>query len=195
MLPSRRGLCLAGATLLASSGAICRARAQTAGWNIDTLLRGIARRRSGTTQFTETRHLAVLSQPVQSRGTLKFAAPDFLEMATTAPVPQTVTVRGDSLCIAAAQGPGCMQLSAHPQVASFITAIRAALSGDRAALQRDYDLALSGRPEQWTLSLTPRQAGGPIRSILIQGGAAIIEQIQILNSNNDQSVIAIRPTA
>ncbi len=159
------------------------------------MLRDIARQRSGTAQFTETRHLAVLSQPVQSRGTLKFAAPDFLEMTTTEPAPQTVTVRGNSLCITAAQGPNCVQLSAHPQIAGVITAIRAALSGDRAALQRDYDLGLNGRPEQWTLALTPRQAGGPIRSILIQGGAAVIEQIQILNSNNDQSVIAIRPTA
>lgn len=171
--------------------------ADAGGWNIDTLMHELALRKGGAADFVETKTLAVLDRPVRSSGELLFAAPDFLQMTTLSPAPQTVTVSAGMMSIKIGQKVHYIQLDEHPKIEGFIEAIRATLTGNRALLEHFYAPALIGSEAQWRLDLVPRDQAmlAEIREIVIDGSGNRIRHILIRKTNHDQSLITVQNTA
>ena len=168
--------------------------AQAAAFGIDWLMGALADERRGTVAFTETKYLSILDLPVESSGELRFSPPAHLIKRTLSPVAETLELDGDILVVEHKGQRRSLRLEAFPQVAAMIESLRATLAGDRQALERVYRLALMGDPEDWTLRLTPLDAGigGLVSRIEIQGVQGEVHQVEIQQADGDRSVMRVR---
>jgi hypothetical protein len=108
-------------------------------------------------EFVETKQLALLTAPLESRGRMAFVPPDRLLWEIVAPEPSILRVEGGQVELSR---PGAksrrLDLSAEPGARGLVDAIRLLLAGDLGALRRDYALTLAEERDAWHLALTPR---------------------------------------
>ncbi|SOY68376.1 conserved hypothetical protein, putative exported protein [Cupriavidus taiwanensis] len=173
------------------------ATAANAAFGVDQLMSTLAQRKSGRVLFTETKYLALLDQPVQSSGELRFTAPDHLEKRTHAPKAENLVLDGDMLTIERDGKRYTMPLQNYPEIAAFIESIRATLAGNRDALERYYKLGVQGRASRWTLTLTPADSrmAAAVSQVRIDGRQDVLDQVEIRQADGDRSVMKIRPAA
>ena len=169
------------------------APARAAPWDLQALMHELASRKAGRARFVETKTLAMLYAPIESSGTLRFAAPDFLEIRTLKPKPQSVVVRGGQLTVDADGTSRQFSLAEHPEVAALVEGIRATLNGDIAGLQRAYTTTFSGHRRLWTLKLVPRldAARARVSEIDISGSGAAVRSIVIEQADGDRSLMTV----
>ncbi|OIQ89868.1 hypothetical protein GALL_282390 [mine drainage metagenome] len=167
--------------------------ARAAAWDLESLMHELATRKAGRARFVETKQLAMLYAPLESSGTLRFAAPDFLEIRTLKPKPQTVAVRGGQITIDADGTSRQFSLADHPEAAALIDGIRATLNGDIAGLRRVYTTSFTGSRRLWTLKLVPRLAAAraQVSEIDISGSGASVLSIVIEQADGDRSLMTI----
>lgn len=167
----------------------------SAAWSVDRLMATLAQQKSGRARFVETKYLAMLQAPLESRGELQFVAPDRLVKRTLAPRPETLTVAGDMLTIERGGRNTTIPLSNFPELAAFIESLRGTLAGNRQALEQYYRLNLAGRAEQWTLTLEPRDArmASAISNVRIDGEREQLRRVEIRHADGDRSVMTIQP--
>ena len=143
---------LAGVALLPPSNAA----AQTApGFTLQGLMTQLAKVRAASASFTETKSVALLTTTLQSSGTLSYAAPDYVRKTTLSPAPQDFVLQKGTVTLIIGGQTRHFTLSQARQLAGLVEGVRATLAGDLPALQRYYDLSLSGGPEHWQLLLRP----------------------------------------
>lgn len=110
-------------------------------------------------EFVETKQLALLAAPLESRGVMTFAPPNRLRWEIREPEPSLLEVAGDVVEFSKpGTKPRRIDLTREPGARGLVDAVRLLLSGEFAALRRDYELALSEDGAHWRLSLTPRAA-------------------------------------
>lgn len=180
---------LAGLLLLCGA-----ATAGAAGWGLQDLMQMMGQHKTGSATFVEKKYIAMLKEPVESSGELSFAAPDRLEKRTLRPKPEAITLQGNRLQMERSDGRRLsVALSDRPEVAAFVESIRATLNGDRGALERYYNVSLSGSPDQWQLILVPQQSRMQkiIRQIRIGGARAQVRNIAFLQADGDRSEMTI----
>jgi hypothetical protein len=108
-------------------------------------------------EFVETKQLALLTAPLESRGHMAFAPPDRLDWEIVAPEPSVLRVEGGQVELSKPGAkPRRLDLNAQPGARGLVDAVRLLLAGDLPALRRGYDLELVEEREAWRLSLTPR---------------------------------------
>lgn len=168
-----------------------------ADWGLDQLMRDLAQVRSGRASFIEKKSIALLDQPVESSGELLYSAPDHLERRTLKPKPESVTVDAGTLVIERGRQKHLLQLQDFPELAAFIDSIRGTLAGDRAALERNYQLSLDGTAERWTLQLLPinEKMQAVVRRIRIAGVRDAVRSIEITQADGDSSLMLIEKLA
>ena len=166
-------------------------------WNLDQLMQNLARIRSDHAGFVEKKSIAMLDKPVESSGELYYTAPDHLEKRTLKPKPESLTVDGDTLIIERNHQTHRLQLQSYPEIAAFIDSIRSTLSGDRAALERNYRINLSGTAEHWTLQLLPidPKMQKVAKQIRIAGEQNALRSIEIIQADGDSSFMSIERLA
>jgi hypothetical protein len=169
--------------------------AGSAAFGVDQLMATLAQRKSGRVLFTETKYLAILDQPVQSSGELRFTAPDHLEKRTLSPKAENLVLDGDMLTVERDGKRYTMPLQNYPEIAAFIESIRATLAGNRDTLERYYKLGLEGRASRWILTLTPADSrmAAAVSRVRIEGRRDALDQIEIRQADGDRSVMKIRP--
>ena len=179
---------LAGLALLLGQAA------QAAPLSVGQLMARLAQHPQGAATFTETKYLAILDQPVESSGELRFIAPARLEKRTLKPRPEFMVLDGDTLTLERGRRKHVLQLKDYPEVAGMIESIRATLAGDRQALERVYQLALEGGIENWTLVLTPLdpKVGAVIARIRMEGVRDVVRSVEILQADGDRSLMRIQ---
>jgi hypothetical protein len=161
-------------------------------WDIEQLMTLLAGQREGHATFTETTYLKMLERPLESSGELMFAAPDRLEKRTLQPKREVLSLSGDQLSMERKGRTRVVRLGDYPEIALFIDSIRGTLMGDRAALERAYELVLSGDEQRWSLALTPKADGAKIVSrIQIGGSGAHVDSVEIAQADGDRSVMRI----
>lgn len=167
--------------------------AQAAPLSIDQLMAALAKQPQGAATYTETKTIAMLEQPLESSGELLFVPPSRLEKRTLKPKPESMVLDGDTLTLTRGRRTHVLRLQDYPQVAGMVESIRATLAGDRKALEKVYQLALSGDTERWTLTLTPLDArvGKVISRIRMDGTRARVRSVEILQADGDSSVMTI----
>lgn len=90
---------------------------------------------------------------------MTFAPPDRLRWEIREPEPSLLEVAGDVVEFSKpGTKPRRIDLTREPGARGLVDAVRLLLSGEFAALRRDYELALSEDGAHWRLSLTPRAA-------------------------------------
>lgn len=164
-----------------------------AAWDITQLMQGLAQNKSGRASFVETKHIAILDQPVESSGELLFTAPGRLEKRTFKPKPESVLIENGTLTIERGKRRNVLRLQDYPELVAFTESIRGTLAGDTAGLKRVYTLDLEGSQESWMLSLRPIEAKMQelVQRIRIGGSHAEVKSVEIEQTDKDRSVMVI----
>jgi len=183
---------LIAAALLALAQDVATADANP---ELDQLMGLLAQRRHGEADFSETKYLSLLRQPLKSSGVLIYEAPDHLEQRTEAPKPQSVVLDHGMLTLQIGKRQRVLRLADYPQLAPLIDSIRATLAGDRAALERVFALNFDGTLEHWQLRLEPRDPAlaATLKRIDMRGERDAILEVQVLQGDGDRSVMSITP--
>jgi len=181
----------------ASAAAAQAAAAPAPAWTLDRLMALLAQHKSGRAAFTETKYLAIASQPIVSSGELVFVAPDHLEKNTLEPKPEHLVVDGDMLTVDRNNHKYTLALARYPELGAFIESIRATLTGNRLALEQTYRVALAGSGKHWTLTLTPRDSRmlKTVSTITLEGTADTLDSVAIQQPGGDHSLMRLRPLA
>ncbi len=155
----------------------------------------LAQRTHGVADFHEQQYLALLRHPLESSGTLLYDAPDHLEQRTLAPRAQSVVIDHGQMSFELGTHRRTVALADYPQIAPLIDSLRATLAGDRAALERGFQLQFEGDLAHWSLLLTPRdpQLAQTVQSIRLAGEGAAILEVQLLQANGDHALMRITP--
>nr|WP_276583953.1 outer membrane lipoprotein carrier protein LolA [Pseudomonas sp. RIT-PI-AD] len=138
--------------------------------------------------FVQEKHLRALPQPLVSRGHYVLARGRGLLWFLETPLRQDYRITLDGI---ARRQDGAWQATAQQGAAARQNQLSLALlSGDSAALQRDFELDLQGGDDAWTLTLTPRALllRQIFQAIRIQGGERV-EQVELLETQGDRTLL------
>jgi len=162
---------------------------------LDRLMAELAGHGPGTVRFTEVKSSALLKAPIESSGTLSYAAPARLEKHTRSPRDERLVADRDTVVIerAARKERLELRLADYPAVRASIESIRGTLAGDLAALRRHYRVELEGAWPDWRLHLLPSdpELAELVQKVLIGGSGARVRRIEILEASGDRSVMTI----
>lgn len=168
-----------------------------AAFDVGQLMDELARHKGGKAKFVEKKYISLLDKPVISTGEMTFSAPGFLEKRTLTPKVETLRLDKDLLSIEREKQKFTINLSSQPQALAFIDSIRATLSGNRAALEKNYLLHLAGNSDKWVLTLLPsdEKISAFVLRITISGSKNQIRSIEYLQADGDRSLMNIEPLA
>ena len=185
----------ASTAAIALAAAPARAADAAPAWTLDRLMSTLAQHKSGRATFTETKYLSIATQPVESSGELVFVAPDHLEKHTLSPKPEHLVVDGDMLTVERNNRKYTLALARYPELGAFIDSIRATLAGNRFALEQVYKVALAGRGDDWTLTLTPLDSRmlKVVSTITLDGTRDLLRSVAIRQADGDRSVMRLQP--
>lgn len=166
--------------------------------SLDQLMATLRTVRHVEARYVERRTLRALRTPIETRGTLRYDAPDRLEKTTDPAVNgnlDRLAIKGGQLTIDRGNGaaPLVLMLNEHPEVGVLVDSIRATLSGDGDALRRTFDIALAGTIQGWQFVLQPRN---PAQRNLLQwmrvtGHGNRITAIDTQDGDGDRSDMTI----
>jgi hypothetical protein len=157
------------------------------------LLAGMASTSGVVTEFRETKELALLALPLESRGLLYFAPPDRLARFTTAPAYSALIIDGEVLRFREGESGTTVDLTGNPMARVFVDNFIVLFNGDADGLRERYEVEIlsepSGRPSGssdssgWKLVLSPRRSplAGVIESVTLHGDGRGIKKM-VLNS-------------
>jgi hypothetical protein len=169
-----------------------------ADWSLSDLMRLLAQQKSGRASFVEKKYMSILDKPLESSGELSFDAPDRLEKRTLKPRPEAMLLDGDKLTVTLHEKkPLKLRLQDHPEIAAVVESIRGTLSGDQAALEKNYAIGFSGVPAKWQLTLTPVQktVAQILRQVQIGGADANLKTISFEQADGDRVEMVIAKVA
>ncbi|WLG95417.1 outer membrane lipoprotein carrier protein LolA [Pseudomonas sp. FP198] len=142
-------------------------------------------------QFIQEKHLRALPQPLISKGRFVLAKNLGLLWLLQTPLQQDyrITAKG----IARRDGNAWQMLPNKSAGAEQNRLFLAVLQGDSSGLQRDFELSLSGQPQQWKLTLTPRSVllKQVFKQINIDGGE-LVQRIELLETQGDSTVLRMQ---
>lgn len=181
--------------LAAVATALACTLVQAAGFDVGTLMGLLQARNPGRATFHETKFIAVLDHPVETTGELLFTPPDHLEKRSHGLNAETLIADRDSVVIERGGRRQALALAQYPEIGVFVDSIRGTLAGDRAALEKAYELSLGGDAQRWTLTLVPREAALQriVKRIDIEGQQGQVRRIEIEQADGDRSIMTIAP--
>ncbi|HLO64232.1 MAG TPA: LolA-related protein [Azonexus sp.] len=167
----------------------------SAAFDIAELMGDLAKFKGGRAKFVEKKYLAILDKPVVSTGEMTYTAPDRLEKRTLTPKVETLLLDKDMLSIERDKQKLSINLANQPEALAFVDSIRGTLSGNRAALEKNYALYLSGNPDKWVLTLLPsdQNIASMVQRITVTGSKNQVRIIEYLQADGDRSVLNIDP--
>ena len=186
----RRFFCCLLLALLASL-----AMPALAAFDVGELMGELARHRGGRAKFVEKKTIALLDKPLVSTGEMSYSAPGRLEKRTLTPKPETLVLEGEVLSIERDKQKLTINLASQPEALAFIDSIRGTLTGNRAALEKNYLLHLAGSPDKWTLTLLPseQKVAALVQRITVSGSRGRVRSIEYLQADGDRSLLTIEP--
>ena len=190
----RRGLLALLAT--AAFATAMPAGAQQA-FDLAQLMQTLAQVKAGEATFTETRTVAMLERTLQSSGRLSFEAPDTFVRETLKPRRERVAVAGNTVTMSIGSRSRSVPLDSVPEAAVIMEAIRGTLTGNRDAIERNFDATVTGSAQRWTLELKPREARlrELVISVRVSGQQALAREVAVAMADGDRSVMTIEPVS
>lgn len=181
--------------LIASLFLLALALPASAAFDIGQLMGDLATHKGGKAKFVEKKYLAILDKPVVSTGEMTYTAPDRLEKRTLTPKVETLVLDKDILSIERDKQKLSINLANQPEALAFVDSIRGTLSGNRAALEKNYALYLSGNSDKWVLTLLPsdQKIASMVQRITVSGSKNQVRVIEYLQADGDRAVLNIDP--
>ena len=142
-------------------------------------------------QFIQEKHLRALPQPLTSTGRFVLAKNHGLLWLLQTPLQQDYRITAQG--IARRDGNAWQMLPNKSAGAEQNRLFLAVLQGDSTGLLRDFELSLSGEPQQWRLTLTPRSVllKQVFNQINIDGGD-LVQRIELLETQGDSTVLRMQ---
>lgn len=167
----------------------------SAAFDVGQLMTDLARNKGGKARFTEKKYISLLDKPVVSSGEMSYTAPDRLEKRTLQPKVETLLLDKDILSIEREKQKLSINLANQPEALAFVDSIRGTLSGNRAALEKNYALHLSGNADKWVLTLLPsdQKISALVLRITVSGSRGLVRSIEYLQADGDRSVLNMEP--
>jgi hypothetical protein len=188
---------MAGALRIALGVVTLAAAWSATALTLDALMSDMAAVGERHATFVETKEMALLNGPVVRRGVLDYVRPDRLTMRVDAPYFERVEIVGGDVTLERRSGVTRVALAAQPQLAAWIDSLRATLAGDRATLERHFEVRVDGSPAEWRLTLVPRDA--TMRAIIervdITGRDAEVVRFAMDEAKGDRTRMVITPRA
>ena len=151
----------------------------------DSLLARIKITPPATIAFTEVRFSRLLKQPLIVSGRLGFLAVDQLDRTIDKPYSERTEIRGTLVkVVREGERERTFGLTRAPELQTLVNTLSALLSGNRAALERDFRVeaqADADGPGRWTLTLTPRDTRGARR----------LQSVSLIGSDNTAHCFSI----
>ncbi|HTB65135.1 MAG TPA: LolA-related protein [Steroidobacteraceae bacterium] len=141
----------------------------------DALLQRLARPAPATTAFVEVHFSPLLSRPLIVSGQLQYDGPDSLGRTVEKPYSEHTEIHGDAVSVTRGSGkPRTFSLQRAPELKTLLTSFTALLGGNRAQLERNFNLTVDGDDAHWSIGLTPRddRVSQRVTRITVTGQAA-----------------------
>lgn len=160
---------------------------------LSELLQLFSQQKQSTVDFTEEKHTSFLKQPIKSSGQLQFIAPDKLNKFIKQPEQISQKITGDKLEIIEKNKTHIINLDEHPEFSIILRSIISLLSGNHAALKKDFKMTFKSEVASWTLTLMPHDSyiSGYIESITMFGSNDKLTKIIVTEANKDHSITHI----
>lgn len=151
---------------------------------LDSVLARFARIEGLTLSYHEEKHIALLSSPLTTDGTLAYVRPGRLARRAGT---QIVLIDGTALRMSDGGHEQHIDLASQPIVRSFVDSFRAFLAGDRHALEASYTIAFAHTATDWTITLTPRAAplSQFMTSIVFHGAGDALTSMTMTETSGD----------
>jgi outer membrane lipoprotein-sorting protein len=157
---------------------------------LEALLHHMASTRGVVAEFHEVKTLALLAEPIESRGTLYFQPPDRFVRTTREPAATRLTLVGSRMRFEDATGATQLDLADDPVARQFADNLMALWQGDQARLERLYRLDFRADEARWELGLTPQ--GAPldrfIQRIRLSGDGRTMREMELLEVDGDRTL-------
>ncbi|MCP3662658.1 MAG: outer membrane lipoprotein carrier protein LolA [Gammaproteobacteria bacterium] len=154
------------------------------------LMQLLASQQQNEVRYTQQKHYHLLTIPLNSRGWLRYTAPDRMIWVKEGVREERYEITGQQLqVIRENQLFRTLDLAAAPQLRAFIEAFRATLSGDRELLESHYRVVFSGTLAEWCIELEPRsdEMRRFVSTIRFTGDSEKLQTIEIAEANGDWS--------
>lgn len=186
VLSQALGLALA---LLAAAGAAAAEPAVATAPTLETLMAGMAETPGVEARFLERKEIALLSEPIETRGTLVFLPPDRLARVTTEPSRSRLVIAGERFSFRDAAGGEAVDLSANPLAREFVDNFIVLFNGDLARLRERYEPELRTDGARWSLALRPRHRplSDLIERITLEGAGRTLRGMEMLERDGDRT--------
>lgn len=181
--------------LTAAAASVALGARAAAPFDLAQLMKMLAQAGSGDATFVERREVQMLDRTLMSSGRLHFEAPSTFVRETLRPREERLEVVGNRLTIEQGGRKRTMELDASPEAAVMVEAVRGTLTGNRGAIERHFETAVSGDAARWRLDLVPRDARlrGQIAALHVKGSGATVTEIDVQIADGDRSVMTITP--
>jgi len=139
--------------------------------------------------FRERKELALLSQPLTSRGTLYFVPPDRLARFTREPYRSALVVDGEEVRYRDGPEGETFDLGASPQARVFVENFVVLFTGDREKLERIYETELVTGGDGWELWLRPRRAPLDrfLEVVVLRGDDGGLREMEVRDRDGDRT--------
>jgi outer membrane lipoprotein-sorting protein len=157
--------------------------------DLEALMAGMAGTSGVVAGFREVKRLALLTEPLESHGTLYFVPPGRLARVTRTPSATRLVIDGDRFSFDDGTSDRAMDLSSNPVAREVVANFIVLFNGDLDALQRRYEPRFETGADGWSLSLTPRRA--PLRDIIervtLEGRGHALTRMELLETGGDST--------
>ncbi len=163
-------------------------------WNVEALLSQFASVSKHRYHYKETKHVAFLTDPIESEGILSFEMPNILEKIVTRPTNDQFRIVGDKLYIKkSGKQERKVYLSNYPEFLALAEGLRATFAGNHLELSKYYRMHLQGDRSNWTLHLIPVDIDliKEIEFIEIKGQKKELKRVLVKEVDGDQSVLTV----
>lgn len=157
--------------------------------NVEKLLIRLRANQGLSANFREKKHIALLSEPLISKGVIYYLPQGNLVRHTESPEQSTIRIRDTWIEMFDASGSSQISLDSQPTIKELVFGFLHLLSGDATALKRNYTLSLLHHKSSntWTLTMYPRTAAlrKLLKQISIKGHGIILTELVVSETTGD----------
>jgi hypothetical protein len=160
----------------------------------DALLARLARPAPDATTFAEVRYSSLLTEPLVAVGDLELREDGALVRRVTDPYRETTILRGEEVLV---EREGAKRrsfsLDRAPELRGMLASFGALLRGDRASLERQFEVSVLGTDARWQIDLVPRNPKlvRRLATIRVDGAADRPRCFTLSEPDDDASVVAL----
>jgi outer membrane lipoprotein-sorting protein len=192
-----RRACAALATLLSigwaiySGDSLAADAADPAPTELEALMAVFARSGGVRAHFQESRHLSILTDPIETTGTLYFAPPDRLARHVTRPGRSSVVIEAGRVSLGDETGQRVFNFNTSEVARTLISHLMVVFRGDLETLRARYSISFDSDGESWTLDLEPRSRAlhGIIEGIRFSGQNRELSAMETRETNGDRTIM------